>query len=426
MDTSVSRQGLLLILDGLGDRGLALFDGRTPLEQARTPAMDQLLSQGQGGLVDPVAPGLVVGTHTGTAVLLGVPPAAAVTLGRGPIEAAGIGLLPAPGEVLLRCNFATVEADAGGLRVLNRRAGRIQDGTERLAASLRNLDLGEGIRGSLYPATQHRAVLHLQGDNLSSAISDTDPGSASSRLLSSLPLNDSPAARRTAAAVNRFSQLAHQQLHRHPDNHSRCERGLLAANGVLCRSAGHHAPLPNLIEVLGIKTALVAGESTVLGLGHLLGIDIFTQASFTSLSDTDLAGKFAAAHRAFECHDLVVLHVKAPDICAHDQDPLGKSRILEAIDQQLLSWMGRPLAIAITGDHSTDSNTGRHVGDPVPALLQAPQGRRDACRHFGEAECARGGLGRLSGFGFFCSLIDAMGRMKTLNPGSAKVLGLDR
>lgn len=72
---------------------------------------------------------------------------------------------------------------------------------------------------------------------------------------------------------------------------------------------------------------------------------------------------------------------------------------------------GRGLVIGITGDHSTDSHSGRHVGDPVPSLLYAPQGRRDGCRQFGEIDCATGGLGRVSGTGFLCALLDSMGRL---------------
>ena len=92
------------------------------------------------------------------------------------LEAAGIGLDLADGDVAVRCNFATLERRAGGLWVLDRRAGRVAEETVELASTLRDVELGDDIRASLHPATQHRAVLCMRGPRLSGAISDTDPG----------------------------------------------------------------------------------------------------------------------------------------------------------------------------------------------------------------------------------------------------------
>lgn len=409
-------QGLLLILDGLGDRGIAGFDGRTPLEAAHTPNLDQLIGAGQGALVDPLFPGVPVGTHTGTGVLMGIPPTEIARLARGPVEMAGTERQAADGDILIRCNFATLEENDQRLRVIDRRAGRIREHTGELAHILEDIDLGAGIRGTLIPATQHRTILQLRGQGLSAEITNTDPGSDLHDLVDCRATRATAAAERTARAVNRFTRIARQRLDRHPVNQQRRENGQMPANGVICRSAGvRHAP-SSLIHHMGLKAALISGESTVIGLGRLLNYRVFTQPGFTALPETDLSAKIAAAETALKEHDLVFLHIKGPDICAHDLDPEGKRGLLERVDAALAPLLHLGLVIGVTGDHSTDSNSGKHVGDPVPSLLVAPHGRRDHCSRFGEADCAAGGLGRVSATGFLCAMLDSMGWLHRFKP----------
>ena len=286
---SATTKGLMVILDGLGDRGCQALDGFTPLEAAPTPNLDYWLKMGQGGLLDPLFPGMPVGTHMGSGTLMGLSTADAVSLARGPVEAAGIGLAVQPGDVVLRCNFATLEQQGDGLAILDRRAGRIREGTADLAAVLQDVDLGQGVVGSLHPATQHRAVLHLRGPGLTAAISDTDPGGGeeSRGVLAARALdpNDGGSAA-TAAAVNRFIRLAAERLDAHPINQRRREAGLRPANGIISRSAGHLARLNNLVTHLGCNAAVVTGETTVDGLGRLFGYEVYRDDRFNALPDT--------------------------------------------------------------------------------------------------------------------------------------------
>lgn len=414
-----TRKGMMLILDGLGDRGAAVFDGETPLSAADTPNLDRLLSEGEGGLLDPLYPGVPVGTHTGTAALLGVPVKGLLTLGRGPVEAAGVGLEAAPGDVVLRCNFATLEGPPDALRVRDRRAGRIRDGTAELALALDGFVPGEGIEASLRAATQHRAVLRLSGPGLGEGVCDTDPGvgaaSMDLRACRAVKADDS-ASRRTADAVNAFVREAHRRLQAHPVNRARVEGGLAPANGVITRGAGRPTPVASLVSGLGVPAAVVTGESTVRGLARLLGFTLVSDERFTALPDTDLAAKVAAASEALRDHDLVFLHIKGPDICSHDKDPAGKRALIERIDAAIGGLVDSELVIGVTGDHSTDCNTGRHCGDPVPTIVRVPGGRRDALKRFDELNCAGGGLGRLPALGFLSGMLDAMGAMHQYRP----------
>ncbi len=413
------RKGMMVVLDGMGDRCCPSLNGMTPLEAADTPVLDRLAGGGVCGMVDPLYPGVPVGTHTGTGVLMGLSVRDATRLARGPVEGAGVGLALKPGEVILRCNFATLMDQSGQLAIKDRRAGRIQSDTETLANSLRDLDLGHGITGSLYAATHHRAVLHLKGDGLSPDVSNTDPGSGNQArgVLTADPLDaGNAAAVITAEAINAFVSQAHQILGSHPVNAARVSAGLLPANGILTRGAGTISRFRNLIEQLDLRAAVVTGERTVMGLARLLGYDAIVRDDFTALPDTNVAGKVEAARKALEDHDFVLLHIKGPDICAHDRDPHGKRDMIERIDAALEGLERSDFVIGVTGDHSTDSNTGRHCGNPVPSLLYSPNGRHDTVFTFNEAACSGGGLGRLSATGFLASLLDSMGAMVNYAP----------
>ena len=437
----MKRKGLVFILDGLGDRPCPQLRGQTPLEAATTPALDRLAADNQCGMMDPLMPGMPVDTHTGVGILFGLPPAEAVRLRRGPIEAAGLGLELRRGDVVLRGNLACVEkvrgdgnggGGGGGYRILDRRAGRIRDDGQvgQLCAALQAVEVGGGGRGitaSLHPATQHRTVLQLRGEGLSAQVSDTDPGGHAIErgILKAAPtpgLESDADARATADALNRFTQRAHDLLTGHPVNTARAKAGLPAANGVILRSAGAYQPLSNLLSRLGLKVAAVAGEMTVLGLAKLLDFDCHNSPRFTSLPDTDLAEKLRVAVAALASHDLVFVHIKGTDTAAHDKDPALKSEFISRFDRELGNIDLGDTIVGFCADHSTDSVRGEHNGDPVPILIRNPEGRRDGVNHYNETACISGALGRITAQGFLTTLLDAMGALGNYKPTNFVIL----
>ncbi|MCP4042757.1 MAG: 2,3-bisphosphoglycerate-independent phosphoglycerate mutase [Gammaproteobacteria bacterium] len=421
-------KGLIVILDGLGDLAIASLGGLTPLEAAVTPNLDRLAAAGVCGMTDPLIPGVPVATHTGVGVLMGLSPRDALRLSRGPVEAAGIGLSIQPGDVALRCNFATLEPEGDGFSILDRRAGRIQESMDKLAMAVNNIPLGHGITATVRPATQHRAVLRLAGPGLSSAVSDTDPGAGvmPGRLLTSYPSkSEDSSGVKTTEVLNRFVREAYERLNGHPVNLERIGRGLPPANGLITRGAGTIRNLRNIIHHIGLNAAVVAGERTVLGLAQLFNYTALSDERFTSLFDTDVEAKVETALEAMEQHDLVFIHIKAPDICSHDFNPEGKKEFLERADSALAPLLSGEYVVGVTGDHSTDSNTGRHCGDPVPTLFYSPNGRRDGCNRFGESTCMGGGLGRISSTAFLAGLLDAMGYMHNYRTSDRTVFASD-
>lgn len=400
----------------MGDRYCPSLDGKTPLQAAHTPYLDKLLRAGMAGMMDPLVAGLPVATHTGTGLLFGIPKTQAFNLARGPVEAAGVGIDLVPGDICIRSNFATIKQQSDYLQIIDRRAGRIKEGTDELSELLQNVKLGEGVRATLTPAKQHRGVLHLTGFGLSAAISDTDPGTRNLNqgILQSHALDsNNPEAVRTASMLNKFVHVAHKRLTQAKINKRREQKDLLPANAIITRSAGQLQHLDSILNHYGIKTALVAADSTAIGLARLLDYDTIVKAEFNGMCTTDLQSKFNAVDEALNENDLVYLHIKAPDVLSHDLKPDEKKQFLELFDNELKVLDQRikknELVIAVSGDHSTDSNLGRHVGDPVPSFIYSPTGRVDSCQTYSENSCMLGGLGRISSNSFLLSMLDAMG-----------------
>jgi 2,3-bisphosphoglycerate-independent phosphoglycerate mutase len=373
--------------------------------------LDRLAGSGLYGLVDPIGPGEIPNTHSGCGILFGVLPSEVGGLKRGPVEASGAGRTLQPGELALRGNFATLESEQGGLKVLDRRAGRISDCTVKLADVLKSVDLGDGVRAELYPTDQHRCLLVLSGPGLDPRVSNTDPGDRAmpGLIKTSQPLVADAAF--TAEKINRFTDEAHHRLVGHPLNLERVDAGLLPANGVLTRGAGTGLVLENIVRNHGISAAVVAGCNTVRGLSRIVGFEVKYDPRFTAAADTDLFAKMDSALEALENHDLVYVHIKAPDLFSHDHQPENKRDFLELCDEALETLEQAGVMIVVAADHSTDSNTGAHTADPVPALLYNPSlpgpGSRSAV-NFGEKTCSRGNMPRQSSHELLLRLLNLM------------------
>jgi 2,3-bisphosphoglycerate-independent phosphoglycerate mutase len=412
-----TRKGVILIIDGFGDNPVPALGDRTPLEAADTPNLDRLAGNGETGLVDPIAEGVVPNTHSGAGTLMGLSSASIEMLKRGPVEAAGYGYRLKNGDVALRANLATFDQQGDTRIVRDRRAGRIDRDSDALLAGLSHVELAGNVVATLKPTDQHRGVLVFSGAGLSASVSDTDPGVDSSQTgepvyaLACEPLDhESPAAVRTAGLINEFIKRAEIHLEAHPVNLQRQRAGQLPANGLLLRGAGVSLDTDSHIRRLGIRTAVVAGCNTVLGLGGLSGFNTVNRPSFTASLDTDVNAKILAALEDLRDHDMVYVHVKAPDICAHDCKPQAKLEMLQRIDTALEPLHTAGVIVAVCADHCTDSNTGLHTADPVPSLLSdtASVSGNDSVS-FGERDCASGSLGRITSEQFLATVVEALG-----------------
>ncbi|MFT5680229.1 MAG: 2,3-bisphosphoglycerate-independent phosphoglycerate mutase, partial [Myxococcota bacterium] len=388
---------LFLILDGLGDEPNPALDGRTPLSAADTPNLDCLAATGALGVVQTgAAPGLIAETDEGIQALLrrGVPKKA---LKRGLLEALGMGIPLAPGAVLLRGNLATRQPDG---ELTDRRAGRIRAGVPELILGLRSVQLSGGVRGHIFPGHEHRVVVMLAGNGLSDAVSDTDPGSASpiQHVQKANPLDGSPAALRTAIALNELLAIAQEHLGTHPLNAEKIRHGDFPANCIITRGAASTDQLPDQNnQSIG---AMISGCGTALGVARAIGLVPTTSPKMTGNLDTDLDLKLQTADKMLQKHGLVVVHFKGTDIAAHDRLPLQKRDFISAIDAALGTFLAGwadsepPLRVVVSADHGTSSLTGNHLSEPVPLLVGSWEPSEERAR-FDEQAANSGALGLL-------------------------------
>lgn len=398
-DMGTTPPTLLIIIDGLADRPIRALGGRTPLEAAETPTLDRLASEGQCGLADTITPGVVPDTAAGSLALFGQSPLA---LRRGPVEAVGAGLELQPGDIALRANFATLDDEQ---RVVDRRAGRIREGTHELARMIDRLrlpgEVGEDLVIRVAAGTEHRLALVLRGDGLSSEIQGSDPGDGAAPGPPLIPRPNDPNDHRaveTARLLALFEQEARKVLADHPVNRKRRKRGLPVANTVLTRGAGRiHRLLPLEEAGIPLRVTCISGDRTVLGLASWLGAETLCGEGMTANLDTDLKAKMDAAATALERRDLVVLHLKGADIAAHDRRPDLKVDYLERVDAalgKLLQKRKKPLRIAVASDHATLSESGQHSADPLPVLVWGEGIEADSVSRYDESSVATGTLQR--------------------------------
>jgi 2,3-bisphosphoglycerate-independent phosphoglycerate mutase len=409
-----SYKALLVICDGMGDRVQREFGDETPLGIAKTPTFDRLASTGSVGLMDPVSPGIRPGSDYATTALLGYNPHV-YYVGRGGLEAAGAGMEPKPGDVAFRCNFSTVDEN---LTVIDRRAGRIEHGTTEIAETVRSIRPKgiKGLRIDFQATVAHRGVLIFRGRGLSRMVSDVDPHETGVKILKCEPLDDSTAAKRTAVAVNDFVLRSFKILKNHPVNLERIREGKRPANIVLPRGAGTLPPFKSLHDLYGMKVACVAAVALVKGVCRIAGAEIITPEGATGGLDTNYEGKARAALRALENHDLVILHVKAPDVASHDGDFRMKASVIEKIDAAvgkiIPSLDMASTYVVVTADHSTPVSVKDHSGNPVPLLINGPGVPKSKVSKFSENAVSRGNLGRLHGLDVMPMIADYLDKAR--------------
>ncbi len=397
-------KALLIIADGLAGRPRDV-NGKTCLEAAWTPNLDELTSRGMTGLVDPIGPGIRPGSDTAHLSLLGYDPYTVYT-GRGVFEALGTGMAVQPGDVCFRANFATVTPGKDGFIVKDRRAGRIASGQAQLAKALNEIHLGEklGIEFEFRPSTQHRGALLLRGEGLSRYVTENDPHKVDATALDFQPVegHNDESSRRTAAALSELVRYSYEVLYDHPVNRQRTLNGDHPANYILARGAADLPRLDSIEAIYGVCGAVIAGGALYRGIALACGMKRIDAPGATGGLDTNLASKAKTALETLRRLDYVFLHVKGTDNAAHDHDAKAKTAFIERIDAELIGPLMEDIDwerthLAFTGDHTTPIDCGDHTAEPVPVLFVGPNVRQDSTITFGEREACRGGLCRFSG-----------------------------
>ena len=313
------------------------------------------------------------------------------------------------GDVAFRCNFGTL--DSKGI-IVDRRAGRIRSGTDRISKTLNGLKFGD-VEVIFKEGVEHRAALVLRGPGLSPNVSDADPHETGRAVLKAKAT--SPDGEKTAKVLNSFVEKSIELLREHPLNKERVKDGQLPVNVVLPRGAGIVPSIPDINEARGMKVACVAGVTLVKGVCRAAGLHIEEVPGATGGTDTDMMAKASATVCLLDGYDMVLVNVKAPDLAGHDGDARGKVQIIERIDEAvgyIMENMPRDAVLAVTADHSTPCSFKEHTGDPVPLVIMARGQRIDGIGSYDEVSCSHGGLGRLRGHELLPVLLNMSGRTK--------------
>jgi 2,3-bisphosphoglycerate-independent phosphoglycerate mutase len=362
---------IMLVIDGLG--GLPRPEtGKTELETAKIPNLDELAVKGICGLSEPVSPGITPGSAPGHLALFGYDPIT-FNIGRGVLEAVGVGFDLKPDDVAARGNFCTVDKD--GL-ITDRRAGRIS--TEKCTELCRLLDGLVIDRAEILvrPVKEHRFIAVFRGFGLSPEVSDSDP-----QQLGAFPLvirAESPGAKRMAVIANHFVNHAQMTLAEY-----------FPANMVLLRGFSKRPNFPAMSEIYKLKAAAIAGYPMYRGLAKLVGMEILE-------TGTTIKDEFKTLTENYRNYDFFFLHIKAADEAGEDGDFDRKVAVIEEVDSLLPELMDlKPSVVVVTGDHSTPALLRGHSWHTVPVLLYSKWCRADGVKEFSESACLLGGLGRL-------------------------------
>ena len=360
---------VMLVADGLGGLPLEL-GGQTELEAAQTPNLDGLAKVGVQGYSIPVKPGISPGSGPGHLGLFGYDPIK-YQIGRGALEATGIGFELQSHDVAARCNFCTLATDG---TIHARRAGRIPSHQSApLAIRLRDVNI-PAVEVFVEPVKEHRFVVVFRGNGLQGNVEDTDPQRIGVPPLDPLPKD---------SGSQKMAEVAKQFLFQ--------VRKLLAdqplANGATMRGFAARPDLPSYEDVYGLRAAAIAVYPMYKGLARLVGMEVVGQPK-------NLSEQIDLLKQHWNDYDFFFIHYKYTDSTGEDGDYQSKVKRTEDFDAVLPRVMElHPDVVVVTGDHSTPAYLKSHSWHPVPTLLVSDRCRPDGSRAFNESTARLGGLG---------------------------------
>jgi 2,3-bisphosphoglycerate-independent phosphoglycerate mutase len=403
--SDVANKILFIVLDGASDRPVG---GRTPLAEADKPNLDALAYGGINGIMDTVGPGIRPGSDTSHLALLGYDPYKYYT-GRGPFEAAGVGIDVKGGDIAFRVNFATLENGV----VTDRRAGRISD-TDELEKAINEKVKIPGVEIIFKRSTGHRGALVLRGEGLSPDITDTDPKKEGNPIKECHATGDTPEAKRTADIVNRISKQVIDVLDDNPVNKERRDQGLPPGNAILIRGAGEVPHIPPFQERYGLKGAVIAAAGLIIGIGKMCGLEHIPVGSMEiEASGSSAMAKMKKAIETLETHDFILINIKGADEAGHDGNFLKKTEFLSQADAAFKDLQKlKDVLVIVTGDHSTPVAIKDHSADPVPIMIHGPGVRMDDVARYNELIAYKGGLHRIKGMDVMPIALDLINKTK--------------
>ena len=404
---------IIILGDGMADLPVERLGGKTLLQYAHKPMMDQLAREGRCGRLVTVPEGFPPGSEVANTAILGYD-LNKVYEGRGPLEAASIGYEMADDDMAIRCNIITLEDG----KIITHNGGNLEtkDGdvlikylNETLAKPINEREGCERVK--FITGIQYRHLLVIKGGSkhIVCAPPHDHPNEAWRPLLVKAE-NNAPietgrmTAQDTANLINELILKSQDLLAKHPYNIAKTEKGERQANSIWPWSGGYRPSMETLMQQYPqVKSGtVISAVDLIRGIGHYAGLKIVEIEGATGLADTNYEGKAQAAIDALEKDDFVFVHVEASDEAGHDGDLELKLKTIEYLDQRLIapiynkveSWT-EPVCIAVLPDHLTPVEQRIHVGQPVPFLFWYRGIEADGVQQYDEVSCVSGSYGLL-------------------------------
>ena len=396
---------IIILGDGMADLPVERLGGKTLLQYANKPMMDQLAREGRCGRLITVPEGFPPGSEVANTAILGYD-LNKVYEGRGPLEAASIGYEMADDDLAIRCNIITLEDG----KIITHNGGNLEtkDGdvlikylNETLAKPINEREGCERVK--FITGIQYRHLLVIKGGNkhINCAPPHDHPNEEWRPLLVKAEI---PEAQATADLLNELILKSQELLAKHPFNIERAKRGERQANSIWPWSGGYRPSMETLMQQYpAIKSGtVISAVDLIRGIGHYAGLKIVEVEGATGLANTNYEGKAQAAIEALENDDFVFVHVEASDEAGHDGDLELKLKTIEYLDQRLIApiynkviQMDEPVAIAVLPDHLTPVEMRIHVGQSVPFLFWYRGITPDEVQQYDEVSCTSGAYGLL-------------------------------
>ena len=397
----------------MADLPVERLGGKTLLQYAHKPMMDQLAHEGRCGRLVTVPEGFPPGSEVANTAILGYD-LNKVYEGRGPLEAASIGYEMADEDFAIRCNIITLEDG----KIITHNGGNLETKDADVLIKYLNENLAQPIneregceRVKFITGIQYRHLLVIKGGSKHIVCAPPhDHPNEEWRPLLVKPEENAPVengrmtALETADLINEMILKSQKLLAEHPFNQERAKRGERQANSIWPWSGGYRPSMETLMQQYPqVKSGtVISAVDLIRGIGHYAGLKIVEVEGATGLADTNYEGKAQAAIEALEKDDFVFVHVEASDEAGHDGDLELKLKTIEYLDQRLIApiynkvmTMDEPVCIAVLPDHLTPVEMRIHVGQPVPFLIWHRGIQPDDVQQYDEVSCVSGSYGLL-------------------------------
>lgn len=413
----MAKKCILILLDGLGDRSYEELNDLTPLQAARTPALDRLAREGANGLYHAARLGQALPSENAHFSLFGYDLKAFP--GRGALEALGAGIALTPGTVAVLAHFVSVtESPEGMLLLIDGKPDASDNELQVLFQTVEHFET-ENTRIRLHPTHGFRGILTLDG-SVAPFITDSDPIEKGRLLTAVLPWQafaDDRSSVNTANDLEAYLRWAYRALSRHPQNKIRRKKGRLPLNALVTQRAGQLKEISAFEQAYGLRGLSIASGLIYHGLASYLRMDV-RKVTDSDDPGNDLAERLEMAMESLTDYDFIHVHTKMPDVAGHTKNPLFKKQVIEDLDKGIGRLVERlvndpELLVVVTADHSTPSAGPLiHSGEAVPLIFCGPGVRRDAVRHYDEISTACGALGPVRGKELMYLIVNHLDRAK--------------